>query len=245
MVESFTIIYVLGGVIALLVLVMSLFFIKKSMKRAKEIGMDRAIIKETIRNSAIFSIVPSIPIVVGVGILMQYLGLAIAWIRLEVIGALQYEIIAMNQIFSPGETATASAIATALVIMTVSILSGPLFNALFYRHYQERLATLQAKNAHLMEIMTGALLGGLFSGILSSLLATGLFTIGEPTVAKDTGVATYGEVTLTTFLSSCLIMALCGFLIKKLNWKWLESYALPLTIIGALCISYVAVSSIK
>ena len=96
-----------------------------------------------------------------------------------------------------------------------------------------------------MEIMTGALLGGLFSGILSSLLATGLFSIGEPTVAKDTGVATYGEITLATFLSSCLIMALCGILIKKLNWKWLESYALPLTIIGALCVSYVAVSSIK
>ncbi|MBP5455003.1 MAG: DUF5058 family protein [Paludibacteraceae bacterium] len=245
MVESFAIIYVLGGVIALLVLVMSLFFIKKSMKRAKEIGMDSTVIKETIRNSAIFSIVPSIPIVVGVGILMQYLGLAISWIRLEVIGALQYEIIAMNQIFTPGEAATASAIATALVIMTVSILSGPLFNALFYRRYQGRLASLQAKNAHLMEIMTGALLGGLFSGILSSLLATGLFTIGEPTVAKDTGVATYGEITLATFLSSCLIMALCGILIKKLNWKWLESYALPLTIIGALCVSYVTVSSIK
>ena len=243
MAGSYTVIYLMGGVIAVLVLAMSLFFIVKSVKRAKEIGMDMSVIKETVRNSAIFSIVPSIPIVIGVGIMMQYLGLAISWIRLEVIGALQYEIIAMNQVFTPGEVATAATVATALVVMTISILSGPLFNALFYKHYQKRLAALQEKNAHLMETITGALLGGLFSGILSAMLMAGFFTIGTPTVAKDTGVATYGEVTLITFFSSCLIMSLCGLLIKKLNWKWLESYALPLTIVGALEVSYVAVAT--
>lgn len=242
MAESYTIIYMLGAVIAALVLVMSTFFILKSIRRAKEIGMDMSVIKETVRNSAIFSIVPSIPIVIGIGIMMQYLGLAISWIRLEVIGALQYEIIAMNQVFTPGEVATASTVATALVIMTVSILSGPLFNALFYKRYQKRLAALQSKNAHLMEIITGALLGGLFSGILSAMIVAGFFSIGTPTIAKDTGVATYGEVTLITFFSSCLIMAICGLLIKKMGWKWLESYALPLTIVGALVVSYIAVS---
>lgn len=244
MADSFVVVYVLGGVIAALVLLMSLFFLRKSIRRAKEIGMDMAVVKETMRNSAIFSIVPSIPIVIGIGIMMQYLGLAISWIRLEVIGALQYEIIAMNQVFTPGEVATASAVATALVIMTVSILSGPLFNALFYKRYQKRLASLQSKNAKLMDGLTGALLGGLFSGILSAMLMAGFFTFGSPTIAKDTGVATYGEVTVITFLSSCVIMSLCGILIKKLNWKWLESYALPLTIVGSLAVAYLSVSLI-
>jgi hypothetical protein len=43
-----------------------------------------------------FSIVPSIPIVIGIGIMMQYLGIAIPWIRLTVIGALQYELLSMD-----------------------------------------------------------------------------------------------------------------------------------------------------
>lgn len=245
MAESFLTLYLLGGVIAVVVLLMSGFFLWKSVRRAKSIGMDMAVIKETVRNSALFSIVPSIPIVIGIGIMMQYLGLAISWIRLEVIGALQYEIIAMNQVFTPGEAVTRPMVATALVIMTVSILSGPLFNALFYKRYQRSLASLQAKNAHLMEVMTGALLGGLFSGILSAMLVAAFFSFGSPMVAKETGVATYGEVTVATFFASCLTMAFCGLLINKLKWKWLEGYAMPLTIVCALLVAYVAVSVIK
>lgn len=240
--ESFTIIYLLGGIIAMVILAMSFFFIFKSVRRAKEIGMDMSVIKETVRNSAIFSIVPSIPIVIGIGIMMQYLGLGISWIRLEVIGALQYEIIAMNQVVSPGEVITHVTIATALVIMTLSILSGPIFNVLFYRRYQRRLAELQNRNAHLMGILTGALLGGLFSGILSAMLVSGAFSIGMPVRTKDTGVATYGEVTLITFFASCLIMVVCGLCMKCFHWKWMESYALPITIVGALVAAYMAVA---
>ncbi|MCK9156084.1 MAG: DUF5058 family protein [Paludibacteraceae bacterium] len=240
--ETFTIIYVMGGIIAALIVAMSLFFIFKSVRRAKEIGMDMSVIKETVRNSAIFSIVPSIPIVIGIGIMMQYLGLGISWIRLEVIGALQYEIIAMNQVVTPGQVITYVTVATALVIMTLSILSGPVFNAIFYKRYQHRLAELQQKNEHLMNTLTGALLGGLFSGILSAMLVAGIFTIGTPVVAKDTGVATYGEVTLITFFASCLIMVGCGLCMKKFGWKWMESYALPITIVGALVAAYFAVA---
>lgn len=207
--------------------------------------MDMSIIKKTIRNSAIFSIIPSIPIVIGIGIMMQYLGLGISWIRLEVIGALQYEIIAMNQVISPGEEISHAYVATALVVMTLSILSGPVFNALFYRRYQHKLADVQTRNSHLMEILTGALLGGLFSGILSAMLVSGAFSIGHPVVAKDTGVATYGEVTLVTFIVSCVIMVICGLCMKIFHWKWMESYALPCTIVGAMVAAYIAVGFCK
>jgi hypothetical protein len=30
---------------------------------------------------------------------------------------------------------------------------------------------------------------------------------------------------------SALIMALCGFLMKKLKWKWLSDYALPISMV--------------
>lgn len=243
--KSFTIIYVLGGLIAAAIIAMCLFFIIKSVKRAKVIGLDKKKIKETVKNSAIFSIVPSIPIVIGIGIMMQYLGLAIPWIRLTVIGALQYELIAMDQAQSAlnemGAFPQEVVIATAVVIMTLSILSGPIFNALFYKKYQGKLADLQQKNARLMNTVTGALLGGLLAGMLSAILIGGAFTVGKPPAPDATGVTTYGEVTLITLAASIVIMAICGIILKVFKQKWIESYALPITILGSLAIAYACV----
>lgn len=243
--KSFTIIYVLGGLIAAAIIAMCLFFIFKSVKRAKAIGMDKKVIKETVKNSAVFSIVPSIPIVIGIGIMMQYLGLAIPWIRLTVIGALQYELIAMDQaqtaLNEMGAFPQEVVIATAVVIMTLSILSGPIFNAIFYKKYQGKLADLQQKNARLMNTVTGALMGGLLAGMLSAILVGGAFTVGKPPAPDATGVTTYGEVTLITLAASVVIMAICGVILKVFKQKWIESYALPITILGSLAIAYACV----
>ena len=243
--KSFVIIYVLGGLIAGAIIAMSLVFILKAVKRAKLIGMDGKKIKETIKSSAIFSIVPSIPIVIGIGIMMQYLGLAIPWIRLTVIGALQYELIAMDQasvaLTELGISDQHVLIATAVTVMTLSIMSGPVFNAVFYKKYQGKLASLQEKNSHLMNTVTGALLGGLLAGMLSAILVGGIFSVGNPGAPDASGVVTYGEVTLITLAASVVIMLICGVLLKFLKQKWIESYALPITILGALAIAYACV----
>lgn len=236
--KSYISIYILGGIIALAIICMSLFFILKAIKRAKVIGMDMEKIKKTITSSAIFSIVPSIPIVIGIGIMMQYLGLAIPWIRLTVIGALQYEIIAMEQVgVTTAVVLDEKIIATAVVVMTLSILAGPLFNAIFYKKYQGKLSDLQKKNGKLMDAVTGALLGGLLSGMLSAILVGGIFAIGNPTIASG-GVPVYGEITLITIAASVVIMAICGLLLTIGKQKWIESYALPITILGSLGIAY-------
>lgn len=235
--KSYAIIYVMGGLIAAAIICMCVFFIVKSFNRAKAIGMDTKKLKETIKNSAVFSIVPSIPIVIGIGIMMQYLGLAIPWIRLTVIGALQYELIAMDQVGITTSQSSPALIATAVTVMTVSIISGPLFNAIFYKKYQGKLDDLQKNNAKLMDIVTGALLGGLLAGMLSAILVGGIFSIGNP-VTNTGGAVAYGEVVLITLAASVIIMALCGVIMTVFKQKWIESYALPITILGSLAIAY-------
>ena len=241
MIESYPIIYVIGGVITAVIIAMSVFFILKSVKRAKKIGMDMSKIKKTIVSSAVFSIVPSIPIVVGIGIMMSGLGLAIPWIRLTVIGALQYELAAYDQankaLVDTGVSQEVI-VATAVTVMTLSILAGPLFNAIAYKKYQNKLADLQQKNGKLMNTITGALLGGLLAGIMSSILVGGFFEIGHPTTDVRTNITTYGEITLITLAASLVVMGLCGLIIKVGKQKWLENYALPLTILGALGTAY-------
>ncbi len=238
MVDSPAIIFVIGAIIAAIIIVMSLVFLFKAVRRAKAIGMDKKVVTETIRNSAIFSIVPSIPIVIGVGIMMQFLGLAIPWIRLTVIGALQYEMLAMNQAGVAAGVGDAVAIATAVVIMTIAILTGPLFNAIFYKKYQNKLYDLQKKNERKMNAITGAMLAGMLSGIMSAIIVGACFTIGNPPEADASGVVTYGEITLITLASSVVLTAICGAIMIFGKQKWMESYALPISILGSLAIAF-------
>lgn len=240
MVESYAIIYVLGAIIAVTIILMSLAFLFKALKRAKAIGMDKKVVTEAIKNSAIFSIVPSIPIVIGVGIMMQFVGLAIPWIRLTVIGALQYEILALSNAGAAVVGADTVTIATAVVVMTISIISGPLFNAIFYKKYQTKLLELQQKNERKMNAITGALLGGMLAGIMSSLIVGGFFGIGNPITDKS-GITTYGEITLITLASSVVFTGICGVILLVGKQKWIESYTLPISILGSLIVAFLFV----
>ena len=79
------------GVIAF-VIAQSLFFLLRAVKRGKEIGLSRDTIKNTVSSSALFSIAPAISIAVTVLVLSVALGYVLPWIRLSVIGAIQYEV---------------------------------------------------------------------------------------------------------------------------------------------------------
>ncbi len=237
MVKSYAIIYVLGAVIALTIILMSLAFLFKAIKRAKAIGMKKEVVVEAVKNSAIFSIIPSIPIVIGVGIMMQFVGLAIPWIRLTVIGALQYEILALNEAGAATVGATETQIATAVIVMTLSIITGPLFNAIFFKKYQTTLLEIQTTNKRKMDAITGALLGGMLGGIMSSMIVSGFFGIGNP-VVDQSGIATYGEITLITLAASVVLTGICGIILFVGKQKWIESYTLPISIIGALGVAF-------
>ncbi len=100
--KSLASVWIIGAIIVFSVLVMSVVFLLKAIRRGKAIGMSKETINQAIKSSAIFSIVPSIPIVIGVGILMTFVGMAISWIRLSVIGALQYEIYAQQIVCTSG-----------------------------------------------------------------------------------------------------------------------------------------------
>ncbi|MGI6594950.1 MAG: DUF5058 family protein [Christensenellales bacterium] len=234
---NFPLVFALGAVIAATIIVMSVVFLLKAIKRGKQIGMTNEQFKKAITTSAVFSIVPSIPIVIGVGIMMQFLGLAIPWIRLTVIGALQYEISAVFAVSDGAAELTAGMLVSATLVMTISIISGPLFNAIFYKKYQGKLMEMQVKNKPKMDAITGSLLSGMLAGIISAILIGGFFTLNN-TEPDSSGIVTNGAVTLITLAVSMGIIAICGVIMKVFKQKWLENYALPLSILGAMLVAF-------
>ncbi|MDR3186328.1 MAG: DUF5058 family protein [Christensenellaceae bacterium] len=237
--NAFVWVYILGGVIISMIIIMSTYFLIKALKRAKEIGMSSSTIKNTIKSSIVFSIAPSIPIVIGVGILMNFLGLAISWIRLSVVGALQYEILAMDQIeIINQESHAAEFIGTAAVIMTISILSGLIFNIFAYKKFQKKIVLLEQNNKKLLDTITGSLLGGIVAGLASHTIIGAFFTQAKPVSEGGKVEEANGYITLLTMVVAMVVMAICGILIKKLKWSKLENYALPITILIAMGCAY-------
>ena len=66
--------YGLALFVVIFVIVQSVFFMLKANKRAKEIGMDKAVVKQTIISSVLFTIAPAISILATVLALASALG---------------------------------------------------------------------------------------------------------------------------------------------------------------------------
>ncbi|MCK5128320.1 MAG: DUF5058 family protein, partial [Clostridiales bacterium] len=84
--------YLLGAIVAIFVIVQSFVFLRRAWKEGLKMGMTSKKLWSVVRSSAVFSIVPSIPIVIGVFSMTRALGVPIPWIRLSVVGAVTYEL---------------------------------------------------------------------------------------------------------------------------------------------------------
>ena len=65
-------------------------------RRGKELNMTTTEMKEAARSSAIFSIIPSLPIIVSYLLLVPALGRYFPWLRLSVVGSAAYETMVAN-----------------------------------------------------------------------------------------------------------------------------------------------------
>jgi hypothetical protein len=219
------ILYVIGGVMICFVLFQSFYFLKKAYDRGLEIGLSEHQLKETIRSSAFFSVVPSVPILIGLITMIPIFGnVVIPWIRLSVLGSVSYESYAANAIRNAaGVDALFNdpiAFSTAVWTMTISIMAGLVTLILFYRKYEKKLTEVRKKDSRWGELLIAALFMGLVG------------TIGAQQIAIG------GYNTLALFISMA-IMLIIGLASKK--WKWLEEFALPVSILSTLGILYVLI----
>ena len=238
------ILFLLVGVIILAVLAQSVYFLIKAMRRAKAIGMDSKKIKKTIITAAVFTIAPAVSIVIAVISLSQSLGLALPWLRLSVIGSLSYEAIAASNAASGmgvklsdlAGNMTASQYVTITIVMTVSILVGIWLVPVLGKKIQGGLVSFEKKDKKWSDIMQNALFIGMISAFVGFVFSdisrlwlseNGVYTNSD----GETFSSTSGLIPVAVMIIAALVMAVCGLLMKKLNWKWLNDYALPISMV--------------
>ena len=225
------VLFILVAIIIAAVMGQSVFFLVKAIRRAKELGISAATVRATISSSAVFTIAPAVSILFGVVVLSKALGLALPWLRLSVIGSISYEnIAAQNALIAAGQSGSEtvtdpSVFVTVLWVMTIGIAAGLILAPLLTKKIQSGMNKIGMKDKKWGEIFNNAM----FLGMISAFL--GYVFCDVSTVFQG---ETWGLIPVCVMAVSAVVMAACGLLSKALHARWLEDYALPLSLVSAM-----------
>jgi hypothetical protein len=227
------ILFVLVAIGVLAVLGQSVYFHIKALRRAEAIGMDQKKLRKTVQTAAVFTIAPAVSIVISVIALSKSLGLPLPWLRLSVVGSLSYETIAAeNAVSAMGLTLgkiqnlTASQYVTIVLVMTISIMVGIWLVPVIGKKLLGGMKSLNNKDAKWADVLQNAMFIGMISAFLGYVFCdfSRLWTPGEYS-------PTSGLVPVCVMAVSAVVMLLCGLLMKKFKWQWVNDYALPISLI--------------
>lgn len=222
-----TFLYLIAIGVVIFVMAQSIFFLIRAYKRGAEIGISSAVLKKTVKSTAIFTIAPAISILLGVITLSKFLGIPLPWIRMSVIGAITYEL--------PAATSTANALGLSLSesiqdaraysaiawVMTLGILPSIILPPLLMKKINSGMMKMKGKDSKWGDIFMTSMFLGMISAFLGMVFA-------------DVRSGLKGFIPVFVLLVSAGLMAICGLLIKKLNWQWLETYAMSISMVGAM-----------
>jgi len=216
--------FLLGAIVALFVTAQSIMFIVNAWKEGRRLGLTTAAMRRALTGSAVFSVVPSIAILLAVLTLAGALGLPLPWIRLSVIGAITYELPAAEtaaQAFGTtiktviSDPTVFSAIAWAMSIGSVFAMFLVIF---FVKGIQTGIHKAQIRDKAWSSLLISAMFMGLISAFLGSAIGGGL-------------------VSILALLSSAMVMALFGLAVKKAGLKRLEDFAMPVSMISGMAVA--------
>lgn len=225
--------YALAGFVMAFVISQSVFFLAKASARARELGISQKDINKTITSSMIFSIAPSVAILLGLVTLAKSLGIIIPWIRLSVLGAVTYELpAAVNVVsgvfgLSMGDTVSShQVIVTVLWVMTLGIIPPLIIIPLFLKKIQSGVLSIHQRDKEWGEHFMNAMFLGMISAFLGYVLAPRISPLVEGYYISITAIL--------TLITSALIMVICGIFVNKYKQEWLKSYAIPFAMIGSM-----------
>lgn len=223
------ILFLIVGIIILFVLAQSVFFLVMALKRAKEKDIDTKKLRRIIISASIFTIAPAVAIVVSVIALSKDLGIALPWLRLSVVGSMSYETIAASNALSGmglefGKVAnlTATQFVTICFVMTLSIMVGIWLVPVLCKKMKTGLVNMKKKDAKWLDIFQSAMFIGMISAFVGFVFCdfSGVFE-GN----------TAGLIPVCVMAVSAITMVLAGALMKITKARWINDYALPLSLI--------------
>lgn len=202
--------------------VQAIIFVWMAWRRGQEIGLTKQVMRRTMTNSALFSIVPSMPIIVMMLALSQALGRYFPWLRLSVVGSAAYEgmaaDLAAQSMGLEGFTdpnMTPKIYVVMMFVMTVGIIWGILFNIFFMNRLDKFSKSQKEKVA-----------GGFITIFSSALFVALLVTLSVPYVANVQNIQA-----IIAFVSSGVAVMILNKVAEVTKWRLLSDFSLPIALI--------------
>ena len=223
------VLFLLAGIIVLAVLAQSVYFLLKAWRHGKKIGMPMDKLKRIALSTAIFTVAPALAIVISVISLSKKLGIPLPWMRLSVVGAITYEtpaaanaLSAMGLEWAEITSLTATQYVTVAAVMTMGIMVGIWLVPVVGKRLIGGMINLEKRDKKWGEIFSAAL----FLGMISAFLGY-VFDDFTSVFHGDTS----GLIPPLVMLCSALTMGICALAMKKLHWRWMNDYALPISLL--------------
>lgn len=202
----------------------SLVYLKKAYTRCREMGISKEDLAKVIKSSLVFSIVPSLSIVVGLFALVSVLGVLWSWWRLSVIGSLSYETLISSSVasalgFSTSaemlESATGTQFGVVMILMSIGMLSGFLILIPFGKKLS--MSVNKTENA------------STWKHVLSGTFMLCLFSVYVP-------VLLFGDtIQAAVMLTGLAVALLIGFLASKNpKLRWLSEFVMAFSMIAGM-----------
>ena len=222
------------GIVALaigLVVAMCIFFMIKSWRAGVKVGMDKAVLRKAVVSSATFTLLPAFSVLLGVVALSGSMGIPLPWLRLSVIGNLQYEVnvaqIAATSVGLSGlkiTEMTPQAFVTIALVMTAGILGGALLCLFTLRAYSRKLSGKPKAAGSAKKTVGDWAMVAMFVGMCAAYIGS---YVGQAAVQND-------ALPLLTAVVAAAAMAVCEYLERKKNMRWLENFDLAASMLIAM-----------
>ena len=229
---------IVAGVLTFITIMCALFLVK-SYKTGLQIGMDEKKLKKTIVSSAVFTLLPSISILLGVIALSGTLGVPFSWLRLSVIGSLQYELnVAEIAAQSAGLSGlslnelTVEAFVTIALVMTFGILGGIVCCIFFLKGYSKKLQTKpKQENTDNKPNFGAHATTAMFVGLCAAFIGS---YIGK---CFPQGGADF--MPLLVALAAAAVMGVFEYFINKKKMSALENFSLAASMLAAMAFAVI------
>ena len=207
--------------VVIIVFVQSLLFIRLAWRRGVASGIEKNLMKKAMTNSAIFSIIPSLPIIIMLMVLSVPLGRYFPWLRLSVVGSATYESMAADAVAKAAGLAGMSdpgfnlpVFATAMWVMTIGIVWGIIFNIFFMRSLDRFSKKAKESNNTFVPVFSGAL----FMGMIA--LISMPYAVNS---ANITGIV--------SFIIAAAAALFCNWAASAFKMRPLGEFSLPISLV--------------
>ncbi len=224
--------YLIVAAVMAFITIMCVIFLVKSYRAGVKIGMDKKVLKKAIISSATFTLLPSVSILLGVIALSGNLGIPFSWLRLSVIGSLQYELqvagIAADGLGVKLDVSQLdmNSFVTIALVMTLGILGGVFLCIFALKGYLSKVRKAPKKEAGSKPGFGAFATTAMFIGLCGAYIGT-YVGLAIPREGWDI-------LPILVALIAAGAMAIFEYLIQKKNKKVLENFSLAASMLIAM-----------